>query len=282
MSRSNNRVLPGFYSSLSFTLLYLTVMVAIPLVVCIAKASTLTGEQFVNVAFTPRAMAAYGVTFKCSLAAAFIDTLLGLLIAWVLVRYEFPFKSVFDSLIDLPFALPTAVAGLVYSTLYVETGWLGHWLVPMGFHGANSQTAIVLVLTFVGLPFVVRSVEPVLASFDADVEEAAACLGATRWQTFCRVLLPQLWPSLMTGFTLSLARGIGEYGSVIFVSGNIALNNFGRQNTEIAPFLIVSVLENPNNKQAEASAAAIACVLLVASFALLIVINILERRSQAK
>jgi sulfate transport system permease protein len=270
VSAANRRILPGFRLSLSFTLLYLSILVLIPLAACFLKAFTLTPQQFWAAVWTPQAQAAYMLTFGASVAAALADTALGLLIAWVLVRYEFPFKKLFDSLIDLPFALPTAVAGLVYSSLYVQKGWFGRFLVPLGIHGAYSRTAIVLVLTFIGLPFVVRTVQPVLESLDAELEEAAACLGATRWQTFARVLFPPLIPSLITGFALSVARGIGEYGSVVFVSSNMPFQ------TEIAPMLIVKRLEEGEY----ASATAIAVVLLVASFILLGIINLLERRSQ--
>ena len=271
MSSPNRRVLPGLQLSLGFTLFYLCVLVLIPLIACFTKASSLTGEQFVKAVWTERTRAAYLLTFGAAAIAAAIDTVLGLLLAWVLVRYEFPFKRVFDSLIDLPFALPTAVAGLVYSSLYVKNGWLGQFLVPLGIQGAYSRLAIVLVLTFVGLPFVVRTVQPVLESLDAELEEASACLGATRWQTFTMVLLPALYPALITGFALTFARAIGEYGSVVFVSGNMPFK------TEIAPVLIVSRLE----EFAYAEATAIAVVLLVASFAMLGVVNLLERRTQA-
>jgi len=270
VTAANRRILPGFRLSLSFTLVYLSVLVMIPLAACFLKALTLSPQQFWAAVWTPQARAAYMLTFGASLSAALADTVLGLLIAWVLVRYEFPFKKVFDSLIDLPFALPTAVAGLVYSSLYVQKGWFGRFLVPLGIHGAYSRLAIVLVLTFIGLPFVVRTVQPVLESLDAELEEAAACLGATRWQTFTRVLFPPLIPSLITGFALSVARGIGEYGSVVFVSSNMPFQ------TEIAPMLIVKRLEEGEY----ASATAIAVVLLVASFLLLAIINLLERRSQ--
>ena len=268
---NTRRVLPGMRLSLSITLFYLSILVLIPLIALFTKASSLTGAQFVKAVWTERARAAYLLTFGAAAIAAAIDTVLGLLLAWVLVRYEFPFKRLFDSLIDLPFALPTAVAGLVYSSLYVKTGWLGQFLVPLGIQGAYSQLAIVLVLTFVGLPFVVRTVQPVLESLDAELEEASACLGATRWQTFTMVLLPALYPALITGFALTFARAIGEYGSVVFVSGNMPFK------TEIAPVLIVARLE----EFAYAEATAIAVVLLVASFAMLGVINLLERRTQA-
>ncbi len=268
---ASHRILPGFRLSLSFALTYLCLLVLIPLVALFTKASSLTLQQFIAAAWTERARAAYYVTFSSSAAAAMIDTVLGLMLAWVLVRYDFPFKRLFDSLVDLPFALPTAVAGLVYSSLYVKKGWLGQFLFPWGIELAYSQSAIIMVLTFIGLPFVVRTVQPVLESLDADVEEAAACLGASRWQTFTRVLLPALFPALTTGFALTFARAIGEYGSVVFVSSNKP------KETEIAPFLIIQKLEE--FKYAEATAVAI--VLLIASFAMLIVINTLERRTQA-
>ena len=268
---SSHRILPGFRLSLSFAITYLCLLVLIPLAALLAKASSLSFSQFVAAAWTERAQAAYLVTFKTSAIAAIADTWLGLLLAWVLVRYEFPFKRLLDSLVDLPFALPTAVAGLVYSSLYVPKGWMGQFLVPMGIELAYSQSAIILVLTFIGLPFVVRTVQPVLESMDADIEEAAACLGATRWQTFTRVLLPSLYPALTTGFALTFARAIGEYGSVVFVSSNTPLK------TEIAPVLIVQKLEE--FKYAEATAVAV--VLLIASFSMLIVINALERRTSA-
>jgi sulfate transport system permease protein len=219
--------------------------------------------------WTERARAAYLLTFGTSFAAALVNLALGLLLAWVLIRYTFPGKKIVDSLIDLPLALPTAVAGLVYSSLYVEKGWLGQYLVPVGIHGAYSRFAIVLVLVFIGLPFVVRTVQPILEDLDPESEEAAASLGATRWQTFLNVILPTLFPALVTGFALAFARGIGEYGSVVFVSGNMPYK------TEIAPILIVARLE----EFAYREATAIAVVLLVISFALLVLINLLERWS---
>ena len=220
--------------------------------------------------WTPRARAAYALTFGASFVAAVVNVVLGVLIAWVLVRYEFPFKRLFDALVDLPFALPTAVAGLVYSSLYVKNGWLGQFLVPLGIEGAYSRLAIVLVLTFIGLPFVVRTVQPVLENLEAEIEEAAACLGATRVQTFRRVILPTLLPAIVTGFALAFARGLGEYGSVVFVSGNMPFK------TEIAPVLIVAALEE--FRYAEATA--IAVVLLVISLTMLVLINLLERWSK--
>jgi sulfate transport system permease protein len=202
------------------------------------------------------------------LLAAALDIVLGFLVAWVLVRYDFPLKRLFDALVDLPFALPTAVAGLVFSSLYVETGWIGRFLVPLGIEGAYSRFGIVLVLVFIGLPFVVRTVQPVLEELDADIEEAAAILGANRLQTFIRVLLPAVRPALFTGFTLSFARGLGEYGSIVFISGNIPYD------TEIAAVLIVARLE----EFAYAEATAIAVVLLAGSLAMLALINLLQWR----
>lgn len=273
MARVTARVLPGYHLSLSFTLVYLSVLVLLPLGACIATAAGLTWDQFRSAVWTERARAAYALTFGASLAAALISSVLGLLIAWVLVRYDFPAKRVVDSLVDLPFALPTAVAGLVFSNLYVANGWLGQFLVPLGIEAAYSRLAIVLVLVFIGFPFVVRTLQPVIESLDAEVEEAAGLLGATRWQTFRRVIFPSLLPAMLTGFTLAFARGLGEYGSIVFVSGNMPFK------TEIAAFLIVSRLEEgrPNSYK---EATAIATVLLAASFLMLIVINRLEARSR--
>ncbi len=266
----NRRVLPGFRLSLGYTLFYLTLLVLLPLLALFAKAGTLSLEQFVGAVWTPRARAAYALTFTTSFIAAAVNVGLGLLVAWVLVRYQFPFKRFFDAIIDLPFALPTAVAGLVYSSLYVKTGWLGQFLVPLGIQGSYSRLAIVLVLVFIGLPFVVRTVQPVLEDFEAEVEEAAACLGATRWQTFRRVIIPALLPAIVTGFALAFARGLGEYGSVVFVSGNMPFK------TEIAPVLIVAALEEFKYREA----AAIAVVLMLMSLTLLVVINRLEHWSK--
>lgn len=263
----NRRVLPGFGLSLGYTMLYMSLLVLIPLTACFIKASSLSLDEFIGAVWTERARAAYGLTIGASLAAALINLPFGVLIAWVLVRYRFPGARLFDAIIDLPFALPTAVAGLVYSGLYVKTGWLGQYLVPLGIQGAYSRLAIVLVLTFIGLPFVVRTVQPILQELEAEVEEAASCLGASRLQTFTRVIFPTLLPAVVTGFALAFARGIGEYGSVVFVSGNMPYK------TEIAPVLIVASLEAFSYRQA----AAIAVVLLLISFSLLIAINLLER-----
>ena len=270
MATVSRRILPGFYSSLSFTLLYLTLLVLVPLGACIVKACSLSAAQFWSAVWTERARAAYALTIGASLTAGLINVVLGLLLAWVLVRYEFPLKRLFDALIDLPFALPTAVAGLVYASLYAKSGWLGQYLCPLGIELAYTRAAVVLVLTFIGLPFVVRAVQPVLEALDPEIEEAAASLGAGRWHCFRRVLLPGLVPALVTGFAVAFARALGEYGSVIFVSGN------KRFETEIAPMLIVERLE----AFAYSEATAIAVVLLAMSFAMLIVINLLERWSR--
>jgi sulfate transport system permease protein len=265
------RVLPGFSLSLGYTLFYLTVLVLLPILACFSKAASLSFEQFQAAVWTERTRAAYLLTFGTSLTAAAVNLLLGLLIAWVLVRYRFPGRRLMDSLIDLPLALPTAVGGLVYASLYVKKGWLGRYLVPLGVQAAYSRLAIVLVLVFIGLPFVVRTVQPVLEDVDAETEEAAAALGATRWQVFRRVILPPILPALITGFALAFARSLGEYGSVVFVSGNMPYK------TEIAPVLIVARLE----EFAYGEATAIAVVLLVISFSMLVLINLLERWSKA-
>ena len=272
MAFVNRRVLPGFSLSLGYTVFYLTVLVLLPIVACISKAATLTFDQFWAAVWTERTRAAYLLTFGTSLVAAAVNVVLGLLVAWVLVRYRFPGRRLMDSLIDLPLALPTAVGGLVYASLYVKKGWLGQFLVPLGIQAAYSRLAIVLVLVFIGLPFVVRTVQPVLEDLDPEAEEAAASLGASRWQSFRRVILPPLYPALLTGFALAFARSLGEYGSVVFVSGNMPYK------TEIAPVLIVARLQ----EFAYGEATAIAVVLLAISFAMLVLINLLERWSRGE
>jgi len=269
MASVNRRVLPGFSLTLGYTVFYLSVLVLLPIAACFLKAGSLSFEEFWGAVWTDRARAAYLLTFGAAFVAAIVNLFLGLLLAWVLIRYTFPGKRLVDSLVDLPLALPTAVGGLVYASLYVEKGWLGQFLVPLDIHGAYSRFAIVLVLVFVGLPFVVRTVQPVLEDLDPEYEEAAASLGGTRWQTFRDVILPTLSPALITGFALAFSRGIGEYGSVVFVSGNMPYK------TEIAPILIVARLE----EFAYGEATAIAVVLLTISFSMLVVINLLERWS---
>jgi sulfate transport system permease protein len=263
---ADRRILPGFGLSLSVTLLYLGTLVAVPLAACIVRAASLSPAQFLAAAWTERARSAYLLTFGASLAAGIINLFVGLLLAWVLARYEFPLKRLFDALVDLPLALPTAVAGLVFSNLYVANGWLGQFLVPLGIDIVYTQMGVVLILVFVSLPFVVRTVQPVLESQEAELEEAAEALGATRWQTFWRVLLPPLLPALTTGFALAFARCLGEYGSVVFISGNLP------NRTEIAPVLVVVKLE----EFAYAEATAVAVVLLAVSFGMLGVVNLLE------
>jgi sulfate transport system permease protein len=272
MAALNRRVLPGFSLSLGYALSYLSLLVLVPLAACFLKAAALTPRQFWDAIWSERTRAAYALTFGSSLTAAGINAVFGLLLAWVLVRYSFPLKRLFDALVDLPFALPTAVAGLVYSALYVPTGWLGQFLVPLSIEGAYSRLGIVLVLVFTGLPFVVRTVQPVLEGLEPELEEAASTLGANRWQTFCRVLWPPLVPPLLTGFALAFARALGEYGSVVFISGNKPFH------TEIAPVLIVARLE----EFAYGEATALAVALLVMSFALLGAINLLERWSKSR
>jgi sulfate/thiosulfate transport system permease protein len=267
MAALGRRVLPGFSLSLGYSVCYLSLLALIPLAACFLKAASLSPAEFWDAVWNERTRAAYRLTFGASLVAAGANAVLGLLVAWVLVRYSFPLKRLFDALVDLPFALPTAVAGLVYSSLYVPSGWLGRFLVPLGIEGAYTRLGIVLVLIFTGFPFVVRTVQPVLEGLEPELEEAASILGANRWQTFCRVLWPPLLTPLLTGFALAFARALGEYGSVVFVSGNKPFR------TEIAPVLIVARLE----EFAYREATALAVVLLVLSFVLLGAINVLER-----
>jgi sulfate transport system permease protein len=259
-------VLPGFRLTLGFTLAYLGLIVLVPLATVFAKAAGAGWTDFWLAATSPRVLASYRLTFVASLCAASINAVFGLLIAWVLVRYPFRGKSVISALVDLPFALPTAVAGIAFTALYAETGWIGGLVAPAGIKVAYTQLGIILVLTFTGLPFVVRTVQPVLETLDPDIEEAAAILGANRLTTFRRLLLPVILPALLTGFALAFARAIGEYGSVIFIAGNMPMK------TEIAPLLIMTKLDQFDYE----GAAAIAVVLLITSFALLLVINLLQ------
>jgi sulfate transport system permease protein len=263
----NRRVLPGFGLSLGYTMLYMSLVVAVPIVAGVLKASHLSLDAFWHAVSSDRAVAAYTLTVGVSFASALVNVVLGVVVAWVLVRYEFPLKGLLDSLVDFPFALPTAVAGLVFSSLLVKNGWYGRFLVPMGIQGAYSRLGIVIVLVFVGFPFVVRTLQPVLEGLERDVEEAAACLGANRLQTVVRVLLPSVLPAVVTGFALAFARALGEYGSVVFISGNMPYK------TEIAAVLVVNRLE----EFAYDEAAAIAVVLLAIGFVTLFAINLLER-----
>jgi len=275
MNTANRKVLPGFGLSLGYTLTYLSLLVLIPLAALVLKAAALSPQRFWETLWNERTLSAFGLTFGAAFVSAVVNGFIGMLLAWVLVRYDFWGKRFFDALVDLPLALPTAVAGLVYSQLYLKNGWFGRVLVPLGIEGSNSRLGIVLVLVFTGLPFVVRSIQPVLESIEPEVEEAASSLGASRWQIFRRVLFPAVLPALLTGFALSLARSLGEYGSVIFIAGNI------RNKTEIAPVVIAERVEEVTyNSNAYNEAAALALVLLISSLVLLLLINRMERWSQ--
>ncbi|GIO37972.1 sulfate ABC transporter permease [Paenibacillus antibioticophila] len=264
---SKRGVLPGFGLTMGYSVVYLSLVVLIPLSALLLNSTGLTWEKFWSVATDPRVLASYKVSFMTAAAAGLIDTLLGLLLAWVLVRYDFPGKRWFDAIIDLPFALPTAVAGVSLTAIYSQNGWIGSWFEPLGIRLAFSPIGITLALMFIGIPFVVRTVQPVLQDLDAEVEEAAATLGASRFRTFWRVVFPELLPPLLTGFALAFSRGIGEYGSVVFISGNMPMK------TEIAPLLIMSKLEQFDY----AGATAVAIILLTISFVLLLLINSLQR-----
>jgi sulfate transport system permease protein len=259
-------VLPGFGLTLGFTLVYLGVIVLIPLSTLFFRSATLGAEGFWAAVSAPRVVASYKLTFGASLAGAVVNAVFGLIVAWVLVRYRFPGQGLVDALVDLPFALPTAVAGIVLTTLYAENGWLGRPLAHAGIKVAFTPLGVVVALTFIGLPFVVRTLQPVIESLDPEVEEAAASLGASRLQTFRRVILPAILPAWITGFALAFARALGEYGSVVFIAGNMPMR------TEISALLIITKLEQYDY----AGATAIAVVMLVASFVLLLAINRLQ------
>jgi len=265
--RTRRSVLPGFGLTLGFTVIYLSLLILIPLAGLFVKSASLTGAEFLAAVGSPRALAAYRLSFGASFAAAATNAGFGLLVAWVLVRYRFPGRGVVDALVDLPFALPTAVAGITLTTLLAKNGWLGRYLEPLGISVAYTPLGITVALVFIGLPFVVRTVQPVLQDLEPELEEAAASLGANRFETFRRVLFPTLWPALVTGFALAFARSLGEYGSVVFISGNMPMK------TEIAPLLIVTQLE----QYEYGAATAIAAVLLVLSFVLLLGINAFQR-----
>jgi sulfate transport system permease protein len=260
-------VVPGFALTIGLTLLYLGLIVLMPLAALIMKSAGMGLDGFMAAAFTPRALAAYRLSFGTALIAAAINAFIGLVVAWVLVRYSFPGKRLVDAVVDLPFALPTAVAGIALASLYAKNGWIGAPLGELGLEVAFTPVGIVVALMFIGLPFVVRTVEPVLQDLDVEVEEASASLGAGRVQTFLRVILPAILPAILTGFALAFARGLGEYGSVIFIAGNLPMVS------EIAPLLIIIELEQYDY----AGATAIATVVLVAGFCMLFVINWLQR-----
>ncbi|MBM3832419.1 MAG: sulfate ABC transporter permease subunit CysT [Verrucomicrobia bacterium] len=266
MAAQRFRVLPGFGLTMGFTLFYLSAIVIIPIAALFLKSFQLSWADFWRVVTTDRAMAAYKLTFGASLIAALINAIFGTILAWVLVRYTFPGKKFIDALVDFPFALPTAVAGLTLSNLFAGNGWLGQFLVPLGIKGAFTPLGVIIALTFVGMPFAVRTLQPVLENLDRGVEEVAATLGAGRLRTFVKIIAPTLLPTIITGFALSFARAVGEYGSIVFISGNKPFQ------TEIAPYLIVFRLEEYDYL----GATAIAAVLLVISFVILAVINYLE------
>jgi sulfate/thiosulfate transport system permease protein len=259
-------VLPGFGLTMGFTLLYLSLLVLVPLSTLFFRTAALTWPKFWAVITNPQAVAAYKLSFSASLIGAGVNAVFGVLVAWVLVRYRFFGKRIVDALVDLPFALPTAVAGIALTAIYAPNGWIGQHLEPRGIKVAFQPAGVVVALIFIGLPFVVRTVQPVLEDLDAEIEEAAASLGASRWQTIRRVILPPLIPAMLTGFALAFARALGEYGSVVFISGNMPMK------TEITPLRIMTKLENYDY----AGATAIAVVMLLASFALLLVINLLQ------
>lgn len=265
-------VIPGFGLTLGFTLVYLTLIILIPLAALLWRSASLGWTDFVAIATSARTLNALKISFGCALAAAAVNVVFGTLLAWVLVRYRFPGRRVIDALVDLPFALPTAVAGIALTTLYAPKGWLGAPLSWLGIKVAYTPLGITIALIFVGLPFVVRTVQPVMEEIDREVEEAAATLGANRWQTISQVLLPSFAPAILTGFALAFARGVGEYGSVIFIAGNLP------NVSEIAPLLIVIRLEEYDY----AAATGIAAIMLAISFAMLLVINLLQAWSRKR
>jgi sulfate transport system permease protein len=265
-------VMPGFGLTLGYTLLYLSLIVLIPLAGLLLRPFTLGWQGFWHVILDGRVLAALGLSFGASALAAVINALFGGIVAWVLVRYDFPGRRIVDAMVDLPFALPTAVAGIALAALYAPNGWIGQWLAPLGVQIAFTRFGVLVALTFIGLPFVVRTLEPVLQDLDPEFEEAAATLGAGRWQTFRRVVLPAILPALLTGVALAFARAVGEYGSVIFIAGNMPMRS------EIAPLLIIVKLEEFDY----AGAAAVGVAMLVLSFVLLLLINLLQRWKTAQ
>jgi sulfate transport system permease protein len=266
---TRRNILPGFGISTGFTLTYMSLIVLIPLSAVFLKAASVEWSQFWATITAPRLMASYRLTLGTSFISALLNAMFGLLVAWVLARYDFPLKRIVDALVDLPFALPTAVAGIALTAIYSQNGWFGRYLEPIGIKVAFTPLGIIVALMFVGLPFVVRNVQPVLEDLETEIEEAARSLGATRWQTFRLVIIPTVLPALITGFALAFARGLGEYGSVVFISGNLP-------NTQITSLLINTKLEQYDS----AGATAIAVVMLVMSFALLLGINLLQARTR--
>jgi sulfate transport system permease protein len=269
-ARASRSVLPGFGLSLGFTLAYLGLIVLVPLSAAFIRTAGMSWHDFVAAVASPRVLASYKLSFGASFAAAAVNSIFGLIVAWVLVRYTFPGRRIVDALVDLPFALPTAVAGIALTQIYAKNGWIGQFLEPYGIKVAYTQLGVFVALTFVGLPFVVRTLQPVLEELEPEIEEASASLGANRWQTISRVILPELLPALLTGFALAFARALGEYGSVVFISGNMPMR------TEITPLLIITKLEQYDYQ----GATAIAVVLLIVSFVMLLLINLLQKWSR--
>lgn len=270
--RTEKNVLPGYRLTLGYSLFYLTLLILIPLMATFAKIFGMGWTEFWKTVSSERVVASYQLSFGASLLAGGINVVFGLLVAWVLVRYDFPGRRLVDAIIDLPFALPTAVAGIALTAVYAKNGWLGQYLEPLGIKAAYSRLGVLIALVFIGLPFVVRTIQPVLEDLEVEVEEASASLGASRWQTFWMVILPELWPALLTGFSLSFARALGEYGSVVFISGNMPMK------TEITPLLIMTKLEQFDY----AGATALAVVMLIISFMVLLLINLLQRWNQRR
>jgi sulfate/thiosulfate transport system permease protein len=267
--RAAAKVIPGFSLTMGYTITYLSLVALIPLSTILLKTVGMGWERFWFAIASPRVLAAYRLSIGASFVAATANSIFGLAVAWSLVRYEFPGKAVLDAIVDIPFALPTSVAGITLTAIYAQNGWLGRWLTPLGIKVAFAPVGVVVALIFIGLPFVVRTVQPVLRDLEAELEEAAATLGATRLQTFRRVLIPMLTPALVTGFALAFARALGEYGSVVFISGNMPMR------TEVVPLLIMSKLEQFDYQ----GATAIALVMLILSFAMLLLINLMQRRT---
>ncbi|HVU36335.1 MAG TPA: sulfate ABC transporter permease subunit CysT [Opitutaceae bacterium] len=269
-ARYRRFVLPGFGLSLGLTLTYLSLIVLLPLAATFVQTAGMTWHDFWVAVSSPRVVAAYRLSFGASFIAGLLNAVFGTVLAWVLVRYSFPGRRLIDALVDLPFALPTAVAGIALTALYSRTGWVGRWFEPYGVRIAFTEVGVLVALTFISLPFMVRTVQPVLSELEPEIEEASATLGANRWQTIVRVILPELIPAMLTGFALAFARALGEYGSVVFISGNMPMK------TEIVPLLIITKLEQYDYR----GAMAIATVMLVASFGLLLLINLLQRWSR--
>lgn len=267
--KKQKRVIPGFKLSLGFTLTYLSLIVLIPLATLVIKGTNIGFTSFIEIITNSRVLAAFYVSFGCAFVAAIVNSFFGLILAWVLVRYDFPFKRFIDGFIDLPFALPTAVAGIALTTLYSENGWIGRFLYSIGIKSSFSTVGITIALIFIGIPFVVRTIQPVLEQIDVQYEEAATMLGASKRRTFFKVILPSIAAPLITGFGLAFARGIGEYGSVVFISGNMPMK------TEIAPLLIMSKLEQYDYN----GATALALIMLLVSFIMLFFINLVQHRA---